>query len=59
MVGTPAEQRWGGMSRESRIGHLLGSRELADMPTEVILRGAAIGAKTFLHIETSLRVKHL
>ena len=38
----------GGMSRESRIGrrHLLGSRELADldMPTEVILRGAATHA---------------
>ena len=32
------------MSRESRIGHLLGSRELADMPTEVILRGAATHA---------------
>ena len=41
VVGTPAEQRWGGMSRESRIGHLMGPRELADIPTEVILRGAA------------------
>ena len=41
MVGTPAEQRWG---RMSRIGHLLGSKELADMPTEVALRGAATHA---------------
>ena len=44
VVGTPAEQRWGGMSRVSRVGHLLGSRELADMTTEVILRGAATHA---------------
>ena len=32
------------MNREGRIGHLLGSRELADMPTEVVLRGAATHA---------------
>ena len=44
VVGTLAEQRWGGMSRASRIGHLLGSRELTDTPTEVILRGAATQA---------------
>ena len=45
VVGTPAEQRLGGMSREAGlIGHLLGSRELADMPTEVALRGAATHA---------------
>ena len=32
VVGTPAhaEQRWGGVSRASRVGHLLGSRELTD-----------------------------
>ena len=44
VVGAPADQRWGVMSRESRIGHLLGTRELTDMPTEVILRGAATHA---------------
>ena len=32
------------MNREGRIGHLLGSRELAAMPTEVVLRGAATHA---------------
>ena len=32
------------MSRASRVGHLLGSKELADMPNEVILRGAATHA---------------
>ena len=32
------------MSRASRVGHLLGSRELADTPTEVILRGAVTKA---------------
>ena len=30
------------MSRASRVGHLLGSRELAGMPTEVIHRGARV-----------------
>ena len=44
VVGTPAERRWGGMSREGQIGHLPGSRELVDMPTEVVLRGAATNA---------------
>ena len=47
VVGTPAAHQWGGMSRASRImhiSHLLGSMELADTPTEVILRGAATQA---------------
>ena len=37
VVGTPAEQRWGGMSRASQVGHLLGSSELTDTPTAVII----------------------
>ena len=44
MVGTPVEQMRGGVSRASQVGHLLGSRELADIPTDVILRGAATHA---------------
>ena len=41
---TPAERRWTGMIREGQIGHLLGTRELVDLPTEVALRGAATQA---------------
>ena len=38
------------MSRAGRAGHLLGSRlrELADTPTEVILRGAATHARALV-----------
>ena len=32
------------MTRECQIGHLLGARELVDLPTEVALRGAATQA---------------
>ena len=32
------------MTRECHIGHLLGSRELVDLPTEVALRGASTPA---------------
>ena len=32
------------MTRECQIGHLLGTRELVDLPTEVALRGAATQA---------------
>ena len=32
------------MIREGQIGHLLGTRELVDLPTEVALRGAATQA---------------
>ena len=32
------------MGREGRIGHMPGPKELADMPTEVALRGAATQA---------------
>jgi hypothetical protein len=41
---TPAERRWTGMTRECQIGHLLGTRELVDLPTEVALRGASTQA---------------
>ena len=44
VVTTPAERRWMGMTREGQIGHLLSTRELVDMPTEVALRGAATQA---------------
>ena len=46
VAGTPAEQRWGGMRmrREGRIGHLPGSREQKDLPTEGALGGAATHA---------------
>ena len=32
------------MTREAKIGHLLGTRKLVDLPTEVALRGAATQA---------------
>ena len=41
---TPAERRWKGMTRECQIGHLLSTRELVDVPTEMALRGAATQA---------------
>ena len=41
---TPAEVRWTSMNREAQVGHLLGTRELVDLPTEVALRGAATEA---------------
>ena len=41
---TPAERRWTGMTRECQIGHLLGTKELVDLPTEVALRGEATRA---------------
>ena len=41
---TPAERRWTGMTRERQIGHLLSTRELVDLPTEVALRGASTQA---------------
>ena len=44
VITTPAERRWKGMTREGRIGHLLVTRELVDLPTEVALRGAATHA---------------
>ena len=41
---TPAERRWTGMTRECKIGHLLSTRELVDLPTEVALREASTQA---------------
>ena len=34
---TPAERRWTGMARECKIGHLLSTRELVNLPTGVAL----------------------
>ena len=43
-AGTSTAMRWAGMTRQSRIDHVLSSNELADRATEVFLRARATNA---------------
>ena len=56
--GTPVGAKWGGMTRQSQVDHLLSSEELGDRATEVCLRARATKALVtgFALVDASLKV---